>query len=355
MKNHSLQSILSFLTCIFLVSLFLVSCNNQKKNSPEEITKHEIYRYKYTIEELQREFSQPMIKNAFNEMQALEEVNRKGIYQGTFSSINKHKTPEWYKDAKLGIFYDWGPYSIAGYGEKGWNRARYPDWYLSHMYHDLSGYHEKTWGKDFQRDDFIPLFTAQHFDAKEIINLVQLSGARYIVPFNKHHDGYCLWDSRYTHRDVVDMYPGRDLTAEIVKEANNAGIYHGFYFSVEDYEYPLIDHNNELYVRYWSKNTVPNNSQAQVNDEEITTEFISDIHNRMISGKVPVNNFINEYLLPQAKEFIDKYDPDILWFDGEWDRPAAYYRTPEIVAYFYNQSEGRKQVAANDRLGFNTR
>ena len=79
------------------------------------------------------------------------------------------------------------------------------------------------------------------------------------------------------------------------------------------------------------------------------------IHNRMLSGKIPVNNFIEELIVPQAKDFIDNYDPDILWFDGEWQRSAEYYRTPDIVAYFYNKAEGRKEVVSNDRLGRGTR
>lgn len=313
------------------------------------------FKYQNTIEQLQIKFSEQIISETVIDMQEMNETNEKGNYQGTLESIDKHRTPEWYKDAKLGIFYDWGLYSIAGYGVKGWSRARYPDWYLSHMYGMHKEYHQRTWGKNFERDDFIPLFNAENFDAKEVIELVKISGAKYFVPFNKHHDGYCLWDSKYTERDVVDMYPGRDLTQELIDECKKTGIYHGFYFSVEEYEYPMIDENNNLYVRYWSKNMAPDNSGTIESKGEINAEFISKKHNRMLTGKYPVRNFIDELILPQAKDFIDKYDPDILWFDGEWQRPAEYYKTPDIVAYFYNKAEGRKDVASNDRLGIETR
>jgi alpha-L-fucosidase len=319
-------------------------------------TKHFVqFEYEYSIEQLHTEFSESMINEAKNDMNELSQVNRTGKFRGTLESIDTHETPEWYLDAKLCIFYDWGPYSIAGYGEKGWSRARYPDWYLARMYNDYKDYHQSTWGEDFHRDDFIPLFTAENFNAKEIVDLVKMSGAKYIVPFNKHHDGYCLWDSKYTQRDVVDMFPGRDLTAELVEECKKAGIYHGFYFSVEDYEYPMIGEDNELYIRYWSKNMAPDNA-GMVDDAGVTGgEFSGELHNRILSGKVPVRDFINEYLVPQAKDFIDRYDPDILWFDGEWQRSAAYYKTPEIVAYFYNKAEERKEVVSNDRLGIGTR
>jgi alpha-L-fucosidase len=313
------------------------------------------YNHRYTIQELQNQFSDSLMAVAASSIKMMESVIQSGPYRGSLESLSQHNAPEWYRDSKLGIFFDWGLYSVAGYGTKGWTRARYPDWYLEHMYTNSSEYHTKAWGVDFQRDDFIPLFTAQNFNASQIIDLVKTSGARYFVPFNKHHDGYCLWDSRFTQRDVKDMFPGRDLTAELVNACNKNGIYHGFYFSVEDYEYPVLNDQNELFVRYWSKSSVPNNSVVEESKGEILVPFIDSVHNRMMSGKIPVRNFINDYMVPQAKEFIDKYDPDILWFDGEWNRPATYYRTPEIVAYFYNQAEGRKEVAANDRLGMGTR
>ena len=223
------------------------------------------------------------------------------------------------------------------------------------MYHEYAAYHKATWGDNFHRDDFLPLFNAEHFHAEEIVELVKMSGARYIVPFSKHHDGFCLWDSDYSMRDAADMYPGRDLTAELVEACRKEGIPHGFYFSVEEYEYPLIGRNDSLMIRYWSEEIAPDTARTRNRDGEVMGAFHSDLHNRMLSGKIPVKDFINQMIVPQAKEFIDKYDPDILWFDGEWSHPAGYYRTPEIVAYFYNRSEGRKEVVSNDRLGAGTR
>jgi len=218
------------------------------------------YRYELSLEELKEAYSQQIMDLAGHEMRELDSVNRTGTYQGTLASIDQHPTPAWYGDAKLCIFYDWGPYSIAGYGEKGWSRARYPDWYLNHMYHSYADYHRETWGEDFQRDDFIPLFNAENFDAEEIVRMVKMSGAKYLVPFSKHHDGFCLWDSRFTRRDAVDMNPHRDLTAELIAACEKEGIYHGFYFSVDEYEYPLIDENDSLVIRYWSDGMAPDNA-----------------------------------------------------------------------------------------------
>jgi alpha-L-fucosidase len=342
---------------IFLIPVLLITaCNTAEKKVDQPVSfSQDPYQYTYSIEQLKEHYSDSMMRSAKRDVSTLEDLNHSGTYQGTLESIDKHPTPEWYKDAKLCIFYDWGPYSIAGYGEKGWSRARYPDWYLNHMYHSLKDYHAEAWGEDFHRDDFIPLFTAENFDANEIVEMVKMSGAKYLVPFSKHHDGYCLWDSKYTFRDVVDMLPGKDLTAELIEACEAAGIYHGFYFSVEEYEYPLLDENDSLVIRYWSEGMAPDNAGSVKADGEVYGSFDSKLHNRMLSGKVPVRDFIDDLILPQAIDYINRYDPDILWFDGEWQRPAEYYRTPDIVAYFYNQAEGRKEVASNDRLGIGTR
>ena len=70
----------------------------------------------------------------------------------------------------------------------------------------------------------------------------------------------------------------------------------------------------------------------------------------MLTGKKPVENFFADYIIPQSKEFIDMYDPDILWMDGEWHTPVEEMRTPELISYFYNQAAGRKKVVSNDRI-----
>lgn len=340
---------------IVSLSVFWIIGLSAQDPQPKRPDNFKPYKYKHTIEQLHKKYSKKMLKAARKEMAELEKMNEKGKYKGELESLDTHPTPDWYVDAKLGIFFDWGLYSVPGYGIKEWSRARYPDWYLNHMYGMLKDYHNKIWGADFQRDDFIPLFTAENFDAEEVIELTVMAGAKYFVPFNKHHDGYCLWDSKFTQRDVVDMVPGRDITQELVDACKKAGLPHGFYFSVEDYEYPLIKKDGKLHARLWSKNMAPDNAGTAEADGEYYSDFDSKYFNRVNSGKIPVYDFIDDYLVPQAKDFIDQYEPDILWFDGEWQRPAAYYRTPDIVAYFYNKYEGVKEVVSNDRMGQETR
>lgn len=334
-----------------LAFLFLSASLTAQDLQPKRPQNFTPYNFRYTIEELYEKFSEQHISDAKQDMDELNEVNEKGVYKPDYSSLDEHPMPEWYVDAKLGIFFDWGLYSIAGYDSKEWKRARYPDWYLNHMYSSSSEYHENTWGADFQRDDFIGLFDAKNLNPRHIVQLMKECGARYFVPFCKHHDGFCLWNSKYTFRDATDMNPNRDVCMELFAECEKNGLKYGFYFSVDDYEYPVIDSEDRLKVRLWAKHMAPKNTVVTEADGEFYVDFNSGYYNKLISGKIPVKNFIDEYIVPQAKDFIDHYSPDILWFDGEWQRDAEYYKTPEIVAYFYNRAIGKKEVVANDRLG----
>ena len=309
--------------------------------------------YRHSTADLAKLRGPALAEQARRDGREIEAVIARGPYQPSWESLDRHPLPEWFRDAKLGIFLDWGLYSVPGFDEKGWKKARYPDWYLRNMYGPLRDYHERTWGADFERDDFIPLFTAAGFDARTVVDLVADAGARYLVPFSKHHDGFCLWDSGVTDRDVVDMAPGFDVTAALVGECRRRGLKHGFYFSVEEYEYPVAAADGSLSLRLWTK-TMADGATAREVAGRVETDLTPRFERR-ISGKVPVRDFVADYLVPQAKEFIDRYEPDLLWFDGEWERPSDDYRTREMGAYFYNRAEGRREVALNDRLGRETR
>ena len=309
--------------------------------------------YRHSVAELGRLRGPEVAARAREDWREIDSVIARGPYRPSWESLDRHPLPEWFADAKLGVFLDWGLYSVAGYDEKEWKKARYPDWYLRHMYGRLRDYHVRTWGPGFERDDFIPLFTAEGFDATAVVDLVADAGARYLVPFSKHHDGFCLWDSSLTDRDAVDMKPGLDLTAALVRECRRRGLRHGFYFSVEEYEYPVVLEDASLALRVWTKEMADG-----ADTREVAGQLLADLaprFERRISGKVPVRDFVADYLVPQAKEFIDRYQPDILWFDGEWERPSDDYRTREIGAYFYDRAEGRREVVVNDRLGRETR
>jgi alpha-L-fucosidase len=266
-----------------------------------------------------------------------------GPYEPTRESISAHQVPEWFEDAKFGMFIDWGLYSVAGWAPPSERGAIYPDWYVRRMYVDeiVRAYHARTWGAGFTRDDFIPLFTAKKYDPELLARIAKDSGMRYVVPFCKHHDGFCLCPSSLTDRNAMKMGPGRDLIQPLVAACRRAGLKFGFYQSLEEWEFPLLGGDGRLQMRIW-------------NPEKGTTTidpYDGGYLRGKIAGKRPLRDYARDYIVPQTLEFVERYDPDLLWFDGDWTETQEAFGTYSIVAAYYNRAVGRKEVAVNDRLG----
>lgn len=298
--------------------------------------------YPRDLRTLAREESAAQMKRARELMARVDKINREGKWQATGASIDRHKCPEWFIDAKLGIFIDWGPWSLASWCPYKKGARLYPDWYELRCHNDdvHRAYHEKNWGKDFKRDHFLDLFKATKFDAPAMMRVFRACGAKYVVPFLKHHGGFCLWDSSFTFRDVVDQGPKRDLTREMADACRAEGLKFGLYTSqAGEWEYPILQSDGS--IRMFVE------SNPELKDCTPDMEWKA-------SGKVAVRDFVRDYIVPQTVEFIDRYDPDIFWGDYDWTTEAAKNGSYDIAAYFYNQAEGRKEVAVNDRLGNGT-
>ena len=285
------------------------------------------------------------------QMEKVDAANRSGRYRATGASLDAHRCPEWLQDAKLGIFVDWGPWSVASWAPYAKGGRFYPDGYENHCEFPLGSepaerdalfraYHLKNWGADFHRDHFLALFRAEAFDADGLVRLFRTCGAKYVVPFLKHHGGYCLWDCPYTFRDSVDQGPRRDLAREMREACRREDLKFGFYFSHGlEWGYPILNGDGSLgFVNAAGQAPAPYRPEMEWT----------------ASGKVAVKDFVCDYTVPQATDFIDRYDPDLLWYDGDWTSDATANGGYDIAAYFYNRAEGRKEVAVNDRYGFGT-
>lgn len=330
---------------LFIAGLVISGCGrNMSKEkavqAPNQNRKPENFLHvkpEFSLEDLRVNFSEEMMKRADDQYRKVKEINDKGTWKPTGESIDGHSAPEWFKDIKFGMFIDWGPWAVAGWAPKRDAGAMYPDWYEFRFDTDTAffGYHEKNWGNDFKRDDFIPLFTAGKYDPHKLVEIAKEAGMKYIVPFSKHHGGFCLWNSSFTRRDAVDMGPKKDLIKPLVESCRKEGLKFGFYFSIEEWEYPIIGSNGKLQNRAWAE----------------MKEYTPDMEKKA-SGKIAVTDYATEYLVPQATEFIDQYDPDLLWYDGDMSTASPDdLHTYDIAAYFYNKAEGRKEVAINDRYG----
>lgn len=342
---------------IFPLLLFCSTPKSEAQSSTEVQPKRPEdfvpFAYEYTIEELYHQFSDDMIERAEKDLLDMARTNRNGPYQPTWTSLDDHMVPEWFEDAKLGIFLDWGPWSVAGWAPSEGNTGTggaYPDWYEFLMNNYYQEYHNEVWGSDFRRDDFLPLLTGENFDAEAYLDLAQQAGARYFVPFTRHHAGWAMWDSEYTKRNAKEMGPQRDIYREIADAARERNMKLGFYFSISEWEYPVI---LDQPINGWNEATshlgVWKNELAFTNWEPQPLSFYPMEMNGLASGKIPVRNYFSDYMMPLFKEGVDQFDPDIVWFDGGWNTTSDLNRTRELSAYFYNQAAGRKEVAINDR------
>ena len=256
-------------------------------------------------------------------------------YEPTWESLDKHPIPEWFDDAKFGIFIHWGVYAVPAYHE----------WYVTFMSpksrfgRNLGGppytatrgdleenvfksnirehaykYHRDKYGPDFAYDDFIPMFKAEKYAPVEWARLFKNAGAKYVVLTAKHGDEFALWPSSYTDRNAGDTGPNRDLVGELTGAVRNEGLKMGFY-------------HNTTYS-FWDE-------------------------------RYPDAEWV-EYMNNSIKELVDKYHPSILWGDVRTGpvkdsngQPLGteHWNSREVLAYFYNHSYHPDQVLANDRWG----
>ena len=253
------------------------------------------------------------------ETASLTGVSAQQLYKPTWESLDSHKIPQWYDDAKIGLSMHWGVYSVPAWAPRE-DGISYAEWYgyrMKEKGNPTVDYHLENYGANFFYDDFIPMWKAENFDPAEWAKFAKMMGAKYIFITSKHHDGFCLWPTKYTDRNAMKMGPHKDLLRQFFEAGRNEGLKVGLYYSLYEWFNPL----------YTSKE-IP------------------------YTGLKKVNNYVDDFMIPQIRELIDLYHPDFFFFDGEWDHPEAFWKMKEVVAYYYNQAAARNQeVFVNDRLG----
>jgi alpha-L-fucosidase len=236
-------------------------------------------------------------------------------YQPTWNSLKNIQTPQWLRDGKFGIYTHWGVYSVPAQGPNA-------TWYANKLYNKPDGperkYHEANYGKleKFGYKDFIPMFTGEKFNADEWADLFEKSGARFAGPVAEHHDGFSMWDTKYSDWNAARMGPKRDVVGELSVAVKKHGMkfvtafHHAenwFYFPTWDTRYDCGD------PRY--------------------SGLYGPIHAK---GALPDKAFLDRWK-GKIIEVIDKYDPDFIWFDFGLELVTDSYKQ-EVLAYFYNQA-----------------
>ena len=162
-----------------------------------------------------------------SEIERINRVVSAGPFAPTWESLGEYEVPQWYRDAKFGIFIHWGVYSVPAFGS---------EWYPRQMYIDavrrgdnFFEHHRKTYGPQsrFGYKDFIPRFKADQFNPDAWAELFQQAGARYVVPVAEHHDGFPMYACGFTEWDASEMGPRCDVIAELSTAVRSRGMKFG--------------------------------------------------------------------------------------------------------------------------------
>ncbi|MDE5417521.1 alpha-L-fucosidase [Labilibaculum sp. DW002] len=250
-------------------------------------------------------------------------------YQPEWESLKQKEVPEWYQDTKFGIYFHWGPYSVP---------AHETEWYAIHMYtkgHPIRKHHEETYGPldEFGYKDFIPMFTADKFDADEWAELFKKSGAQFAGPVAEHADGFAMWDSELTKWDAMDMGPKRDVVGEMAKAVRKQGM-----------KFIATYHRHWLYAWYptWDKETDASNPEYA----GLYGPYVPEGSFVMATGDYPnpPEDAFHQEWLDRLNELMDKYQPDIIWFDNKMDIIKEEYRKQFLANYYNKGQEWGKEV-----------
>lgn len=254
------------------------------------------------------------------------DVTVEAHYTPDWESLSRHEaSPEWFRNAKLGIYFHWGVYSVPAYGSE-W----YPRW-MHVEGHDVYKHHLEIYGhpSEFGYHDFVPMFKAEHFDAAAWADLFQKAGARFAGPVAEHHDGFAMWDSEATPWNVADMGPEKDITGLLAAELKKRDIrlittfHHSKQLQRHD---SIATEGHEPYQ--WSHFPWKKDMPTSSDDPDL----------QKLYGNMAEDIWLEEIWLAKLKEVIDQYRPDIIWFDYVLDKIPAEYRQ-KFAAYYLNEAE----------------
>ncbi|PNF35620.1 Alpha-L-fucosidase [Cryptotermes secundus] len=231
-------------------------------------------------------------------------------YTPTWDSLDSRLLPQWYDEAKIGIFIHWGVFSVPSFGSE-WFWNEWKDKKLS-QYVDFM---KKNYPPGFTYQDFASDFTAEFYNPDDWAEIFQSSGARYIVLTSKHHEGYTLWPSKTAFSwNAVDVGPHRDLLGELSNSIRKkTDLKFGLYHSLYEWFNPLYLHDK---------------------NNNFTTQL-----------------FVKQKTIPELYELVENYYPEVIWSDGEWEATDEYWTSKEFIAWLYNESPVKDTVVVNDRWG----
>lgn len=274
-------------------------------------------------------------------VQEAETGARTGPFRPDWASLRGYTTPTWYQDAKFGIFVHWGVFSVPAFGS---------EWYSRNMY--LQGdkdytHHIDTYGPQaqFGYKDLIPQFKAERFDPDAWAALFKQAGARYVVPVAEHHDGFALYDSHLSDWTAVKMGPRRDLLGELSTAIRAQGLHFGLSSHRAEHDWFFdggrhfdSDVNDPRYAGLYGPAQL-RQLEAGKDDGEVAYDW------------TPVSQAFREDWLARTTELIDRYHPDLIYFDWWIAHPTFRATLPTMLSYYYNSAASRGGAVVDYKLG----
>lgn len=247
-------------------------------------------------------------------------------------SLRMHQTPQWFRDAKFGIYTHWGIYSVPACGPN-------VSWYPHNMYNTGTPqheYHVQNYGQPsrFGYKDFIPMFTAERFDPAEWAEMFRNAGARFAGPVAEHHDGFPMWDTAHGDWNSAKMGPKRDVVGQLEQAIRAQGMH--FMVAMHHAE-------NWWFYPHWMRDCDTADPRyaglyGELHDTDAATPPAD-----WAAQTLPSTAFLNRW---QARlmEVVDKYTPDYIWFDFGLKFIHERYKQEFLAYYYYKEQEWGRGV-----------
>jgi alpha-L-fucosidase len=230
------------------------------------------------------------------QLRNIDQSIAEGPFKPEWHSLAQHEDPDWFRDAKFGIYTHWGPVTVgAEDGPAG------GQWYGHSMYDTNSPtfrYHQQRFGDQHTvgYKDIIPKFTAERFNPDDWADLFAKAGAKFAGPVAVHHDNFAMWDSQLTRWNSKNMGPHRDITGELEKAIRA----HGMKF--------ITTFHHGFAWRYFEP------SFAYDGADPLNADLYTEVH----APKAPPSKHFQDTWLAMVDEVLNKYQPDLIWFDFEF-------------------------------------
>jgi alpha-L-fucosidase len=264
-------------------------------------------------------------------------------FEPTWDSLSQQQIPQWLKDAKFGVYTHWGVYSVPAHGG--------PD-YIRNLYEgsktDKKGvysYHTQKYGslKDFGYKDFIPKFTAPKFNADEWVGLMHEAGAKFGGICLVHHDGFLLWDSEISRWNSKNMGPKRDVYGEIAAAVRK----------YDDMKLLATFHHGRTFGYCTGSMKEDDITDQMRQDWDVFDPDYSDFYWSEFTGSP--KEFSDQWKL-KVNEVVDKYRPDLIWFDGlrtsmRNGHPPESYVLNVLANYFNRAGDNGQEVTVCNKHG----